>query len=67
MEYNELTVHQKIGLKGYFREDPDFVNYRVVWILWNFKIAIEYFLLDDINILHKQIWLNIEKDNYKMS
>ena len=51
MKYNELTVDQKISLKGEFEKNPKCENYKVIMIMWNFVIAIEYFLNDDISIL----------------
>lgn len=64
MKYNEITLHQRISLKGIFtsakeRRDIGILNpvpyehLNVVMKLWNFKIAIEYFLTDDINLLSK--------------
>ncbi len=47
MTYADLTVHQKIGLKGAFTNDPTWSSYGAIMLLWNFKVAIEYFLKDD--------------------
>lgn len=51
MTYKDLTIHQKIGLKGHFMDDPAYVNYKALMLLWNFRVAIEYFLTDDINVI----------------
>jgi len=51
MKYSDLTLDQKIGLKDEFQTNPVCTNYRAIMILWNFVIAIEYFLNDDISKL----------------
>lgn len=55
MNYSDLTIHQKIGLKGFFYNDEKFFQYKLIMITFNFKVAIEYFLNGDINYLYKQI------------
>ena len=49
MKYEDLTIHQRIGLKGFIESDPNLVIYKAIWLLWNFKIAVEYFLNEDLN------------------
>lgn len=60
MKYADLTLHQRISLKGLFTsekerrdigltEDESFNCLRAVMVLWNFKIAIEYFLNGDVS------------------
>ena len=49
--YYTLSVHQKIGLKEAFMNDESFRNYRLLMALWNFKVAIEYFLTDDLSVI----------------
>lgn len=44
MSYEDLTLNQRISLKGVFVTDPMLGNYRALMIMWNFKIAINYFL-----------------------
>ena len=51
MKYDDLTIHQKISLKGEFETNPKLENYWAVMLLWGFKKAIEYFLNDDLSIL----------------
>lgn len=51
MKYTDLTIHQRISLKGFFQTDKNLVNYRAVMLLWNFKTAVEYFLNDELNPL----------------
>lgn len=51
MKYNELTIHQKITLKGLFITDKELENYYLVWIVWGFVKAIKYFLNDDLKAL----------------
>ena len=51
MKYEDLTLNQRIGLKNEFINNPVCQNYRLVWIMWNFKVAVEYFLNDDISAL----------------
>lgn len=64
-KYEDITLHQRISLKGLFTsekecrdigvKDKNMRNFHAVMILWNFKTAIEYFLNDDINILNEQL------------
>ncbi len=54
MKYTDLTIDQRIGLKGEFATNPECVNYKAVMALWGFVIAIEYFLNDDISILTRR-------------
>ena len=61
--YENLTLHQRISLKGLFQSqkerrdigivgnDEAFKCLRAVQMLWNFKIAINYYLTNDINLL----------------
>lgn len=44
MKYEDLTLNQRIGLKGLFQTDPELSSYMAIWILWNFKVAINCFL-----------------------
>lgn len=53
MKYEDLTLNQRIALKGFIETKPELQSYKLVWILWNFKMAVEYFLNDDINALAK--------------
>jgi len=54
--YESLTLDQRIGLKGEFETNPKCNIYATIQTLWNFKIAVEYFLNDDISILQKNSW-----------
>ncbi len=51
MKYSDLTLNQRISLKGEFHTNPDCINYKAVMILWDFVKAVEYFLNDDVSIL----------------
>lgn len=51
MKYTDLTLDQRISLKGVFETNPVCENYRAIMILWNFIVAVEYFLNDDISVL----------------
>lgn len=53
MKYTDLTLDQRISLKGLFFTDKDLVNYKAIFLLWNFILAVEYFLNDDINVLYR--------------
>ena len=55
MDYTELSIHQKISLKGLFKTDPELSQYSAIMLLWNFKTAINFFLKNDINILYKEM------------
>lgn len=51
MNYEQLTINQKISLKGYFQTDRAMYRYGLVMMAFGFKKAIEYFLNDDLNAL----------------
>lgn len=66
MKYEDLTLHQRISLKGLFTsekerraigvtESESFNCLRAIMRLWNFKIAVEYFLNEDVNLLYQKI------------
>lgn len=55
MKYTDLTLHQRISLKGEFQTNPKCKNYYAIMVLWGFIKAIEYFLNDDLSILRKEI------------
>lgn len=61
MKYTDLTLNQRISLKGEFQTNPECVQYKAIMLLWNFVIAIEFFLNDDINILIKNMDKNIRQ------
>jgi hypothetical protein len=51
MTYEQLTIHQRIGLKGLIQTEERLSPLRLVWMLWGFKKAVEYFFNEDINEL----------------
>lgn len=51
MKYKDLTLDQRISLKGCFYTEKGLERYSVVMKLWGFVKAIEYFLNDDLSIL----------------
>ena len=51
MEYKELTLDQRISLKGFFQTEQGLERYNAVMILWGFVAAVELFLNDDPSIL----------------
>lgn len=51
MTYYDLTLDQRISLKGLFETDKELTPYRAIMVLWGFVKAIEYFFNDDINAL----------------
>ncbi len=56
MEYTDLTLDQRISLKGLFFTDKSLVNYKAIFLLWDFVFAVEYFLNDDTDVLYKAIF-----------
>ena len=54
MRYTDLTLHQRISLKGEFKTNSECACYGAIMALWDFVIAIEFFLNDDISILTEQ-------------
>jgi hypothetical protein len=55
MKYEQLTIMQKIGLKGAIQTWPSLAHIKLIWVFWNFKIAVEYLLNEDINALASTI------------
>jgi len=56
MIYKDLTLDQRISLKGEFKTNPKLYQYYAIMILWNFVTAVEYFLSDDdIEILYRYL------------
>jgi hypothetical protein len=55
MTYSELTLHQRITLKGWFKTEPKLHPYNVAIVIFGFRAAIDYFLTDDINVLYKNL------------
>ena len=51
MKYTDLTIHQRISLKGHFLDDPACINYKAICMFWGFIKAVEYFLNDDLSQL----------------
>jgi hypothetical protein len=51
MTYEQLTIHQRIGLKGFIQTKERLSALRLVWMLWGFKKTVEYFLNEDLNQL----------------
>lgn len=51
MKYQDLTLIQRIGLKGFIETDPALASIKAIWVLWGFKKAVEYFLNEDIGAL----------------
>lgn len=58
MTYKDLTLHQRISLKGLFFTESCLRPFIAVMRLWGFVKAIDYFLTDDITLL------NIEQPNW---
>jgi len=55
MHYNDLTLDQKISLKGLFQTDNNLHIYRAIVLFWGFVKAVEVFLNDDVSILEEDI------------
>ena len=55
MKYKDLTIDQRISLKGEFQTNPILVNYKAIMLFWNFIIAVDYFLSDDITPLYQTL------------
>jgi len=54
-KYTDLTLNQRISLKGEIATNPKLREYRVVRIMWGWVAAIEFFLTDDITILRNKM------------
>jgi len=54
-KYTDLTLNQRISLKGEIATNPKLGEYRVVSVMWGWVEAIEFFLTHDITILHKKM------------
>ena len=56
-KYFDLTLDQRISLKGEFETNPDCIGYKAIMCLWSFIDAIEYFLNDDyLSFLRREIF-----------
>lgn len=55
MFYTDLTLDQRISLKGEFETNPKCINYKAVMLFWGFGMAVEYFLNDNISVLEEQV------------
>lgn len=55
MNYNDLTLDQRISLKGYFETEQSLQNCRAIMLLFDFKTAINYFLSEDVNMLYEKL------------
>lgn len=64
MKYENLTLHQRISLKGLFTSEKErrdiglkdqepYNCFKAIMVLWNFKLAIEYFLNNDVSVLRE--------------
>jgi hypothetical protein len=49
MKYTDLTLNQRISLKGYFQTEEGLERYNAIMVLWGFVKAVEYFLNDDLS------------------
>ena len=58
MHYKDLTLHQKISLKGEFFINPILYQYKAIMVLWDFKTAINVFLTNDLNLLYSRLYEN---------
>lgn len=63
MNYYNLTIHQRISLKGLFHSEKERLDIGIknskaldcmkgIMLLWGFKKAIEYYLTEDIGLLN---------------
>lgn len=57
--YTDLTVHQRISLKGEFATNPLLQQYRAIMMFFNFVLAVEYFLNHDTRPLIRHIFRDI--------
>lgn len=55
MKYTDITLDQRISLKGVFQTDKRFVNYGMIMLSMGWRTAIEYFFNDDISELYTRI------------
>lgn len=44
MQYEDLSLNQKIAAKGLIQNDPQLGIFKAVWVLWNFKVAVNELL-----------------------
>lgn len=56
MRYEDLTIHQRISLKGFIKTWESLVPYYAIWILWDYRRAINCFLdesaINDLEIFN---------------
>jgi hypothetical protein len=47
IQYEDLTIHQRISLKGYFHTNSKLHAFKIVMKLWDFREAVKTFLNED--------------------
>lgn len=55
MDYFDLTLDQRISLKGEFETNVECHCYRAIMVIWNFVKAVNYFLSDDVKPLLEEV------------
>lgn len=58
-KYGDLTLHQRISLKGEIQTNPLLVQYKAIMWMYGFVIAVEYFLNHDLSVLYRKFWEDI--------
>lgn len=67
MTYKDLTIHQRISLKGFFHTDDKLTQYKALMLLFGFITAVNYFLTGDINILYRELDRQAERNDWKFA
>ena len=55
MSYQDLTLHQRISLKGYFQTEDYLDHYRISMLFFGFVDTVNWFLTGDINHISKNL------------
>lgn len=52
MTYNGLTLMQRIGLKGEIQTNPKLAIYKAIWLLWDFRTAVNAFFMEQVQAIN---------------
>lgn len=44
MKYEDLNINQRIAAKGLIQTDPELAIFKAVWLLWDFREAVNQLL-----------------------
>lgn len=61
MKYTDLNINQRISLKGIFMEGKIMNQCGLLMVCFNFKVAVEFFLNEDMDALEIELKKSISR------